>query len=96
MSDTKEVIVSSGITSKLFLAYVGLSDVRKSAVNDAMKAHSISRNQATFNEICQPRVDMYAERGQEAQAEVMQQALSVLQARGMSEADAKKALGLGE
>lgn len=95
-TETIAIEVSSEITSKLFLAYVGLSDVRKSAVNDAMKASKISRNQATFNEITTPRIEMYAERGAEAQKEVMSQALNVLQSRGMSEFDAKKALGLGE
>jgi len=94
--NTINISISSDVASKLFLAYVGLSPVRRDAVDKSVKDDKISRQQATLNEICNPRVLMYAKRGEEAQLEIMQQAKAVLMAQGIPEAQASKMLGLGE
>ena len=96
MSDTSTVVVSSEIASKLFLAYVGLSPVRRAVVDESVKVDKVSRSQATFNEIISSRIELYAKRGEAQQTEIMQSALNVLVARGISTDDARKALGLGE
>ena len=98
MSENITVSVSSETASKLFLAYVGLSPVRKAAVDEVVENSkgAISRKQATFNEICDARVEMYAKRGAEAQQEVMTTALQVLIGRGTPEEEARKMLGLSD
>lgn len=88
------ISLSSDAASMLYLAYCGLSDVRRTAVDESVKTDKISRNQATFNEICVPRVELYAKRGKENQVEIMNKALQLLLSTGMKEDDARKALGL--
>jgi hypothetical protein len=90
------VAVIPDVVSKLGMAYYGLPKARQEAVDAATKEHGISRNQATFNEICNARIDMYARAGEAEQNKVLESALQVLVNQGISESEARGRLGLGD
>lgn len=71
MDTTVAVFVPTEIVNKLYLAYCGLSPQRQDVVLETMQKRGVSQNQATLEEILTPRIEIYAERGQQAQERKM-------------------------
>lgn len=93
MTDVK---LKSDIAAKLNVAYHGLPDARRTAVDEAQRTEGISRAQATLDEICNGRIEMYAKIGEAEQNKILESALYVLLNHDIPEDEARKRLGLGE
>jgi hypothetical protein len=84
---TVAIHVSDEIANKLYLAFLGLhgesaDGPRVARIEERVKKEKISIQQATFEEILNPRVELYAERGQKRQEKKLEQAVAILKAQG--------------
>lgn len=82
---TSVVYLSDELVPLLEFAYHGMPKQKQEAVEADIKSTGISRNQAIFNEICNPRIRMYAKGGEKIKDEEISRALLVLRRLGMSE-----------
>lgn len=57
--------ISDAVANKLSHCYCGLSPQRKAVVDARVEKEKVSRQQATLDEILNPRIEIYYERGEE-------------------------------
>lgn len=85
IDSTSVVYLSEELIPLLEFAYHGMPKQKQEAVEEDIKSHNITRNQAIFNEICNPRIRMYAKGGEKIKDEEINKALRILRSLGMSE-----------
>lgn len=84
---TSVVYLNEDLIPMLEFAYHGMPKQKQDAVEAEIKETGISRDQAIFNEICNPRIRMYAKGGEKIKDEEISKALRVLRSLGLSEAE---------
>lgn len=85
-NDSSSVVyLDESLIPLLEYAFLGMPKQKQDAVEAEIKSSGISRDQAIFNEICNPRIRMYAKGGEKIKDEEISKALRVLRSLGMSE-----------
>lgn len=79
-----KVVVSDETARKLSLAYVGLSAQRRSVVDERVKKDNVSKEQATLDEILNPRIEIYYNNGVEETEKIISMAVAIKSAQGWS------------
>lgn len=77
------ICLNENMIQLLEIAYLGMPTQKQKLVDAEIKA-GVSREQAIFNEITNPRIVMYAEKGEKLKEEKIQSALQVLRGLGVS------------
>ena len=87
------VTVSEEMSAKLYRAFLGLPDARHEKVAEDAKARNISVQQATLEDILYDKIEHYATKAAEREAENLTKAMNILVGMGrVKNLDAAKEL----